>query len=579
MEFLPTNKKEIKNKGLKEVDFIIVTGDAYVDHPSFGTSLIARYLEAFNYTCAILAQPNFNDAHSIMQCGKPKLAFLVSSGNIDSMVNNYYPSKKKRKHDVYSVNNKGNKRPDYAINVYCKMIRNVYHDIPIIIGGIEASLRRLAHYDYWQDKILPSILLSSNADLLVYGMGEKAIIEIADCLKSGLSIKDITFIKGTVYQSKDISNLSDYLLLPSFKNIKKNKNEYLNSFMKQYYNNENQSATTLIEPYQDTYIIQNIPQSVLTTIELDHIYDLPFTYESYDEYYNKGSITALKEIKFSIQVNRGCNGNCRFCALTFHQGKQVSMRSIESCVKEALKMMTLKDFKGYIHDVGGPTANFNDEMCHKLNEYGSCKDKECIGYKMCDNLIVSHEKYFNILRAIRNLDGIKKVFVRSGIRFDYLLKDQHCDEYLEELIKYHISGQLRLAPEHCSNHVLKLMNKPNIKIYDQFVRKFNDINKKLNLKQFVVPYLISSHPGCTIDDAIILMQYLKKINYRPQQVSDFTPTPSTLATLMYYTEIDPFTNKNIYVAKTLKDKQKQNALLQYHLLKNKDIVKEIITKK
>ncbi|MDR3214900.1 MAG: YgiQ family radical SAM protein [Bacilli bacterium] len=576
MNFLPTNKKEIKNKGLKQVDFVIVTGDAYVDHPSFGTSLIARYLESFNYTCAILAQPNFNDDHSIMQCGCPRLAFLVSSGNIDSIVNNYYTSKQKRKQDVYSLNNKGHKRPDYATSVYTKMIRKTYGDIPIIIGGIEASLRRLAHYDFLQDKLLPSILLTSSADLLVYGMGERAIIEIADYLNSGLNIKDLTFIKGTAYQTKDISLLDDYLMLPSFSAIKKDKKSFQDSFIKQYHNNENQSAHMLIEPYQDTYIVQNIPQPILNTIELDHLYDLNFTYESYDEYHHKGTITALKEIKFSININRGCNGGCHFCAITFHQGKQISMRSKASCLKEAQKMQSLKDFKGYIHDVGGPTANFNDEMCAKLNKYGSCSDKECLGFKICPNLKITHEKYFDILRSLRTLNGIKKVFVRSGIRYDYLLKDD--PKYIEELIKYHISGQLRLAPEHCANHVLRLMNKPSISYYDKFVEIYHKINQQLGLKQFVVPYLMSSHPGSRIEDAIALMNYLKKINYKPLQVSDFMPSPSTLSTLMYYTQIDPFTNKNIYVAKSSEEKRTQQALLQYHLPKNQKIIQEILSK-
>ena len=576
MKFLCTNKKEIKSRGLKIVDFVMVTGDAYVDHPSFGTSLIARYLESFGYSVAILSQPNINDNNSIRKCGLPRLAFLVSSGNIDSMVNNYYVSKKKRKKDVFSVNDKGNKRPDYAVVEYSKLIRKVYgQEIPIILGGIEASLRRLAHYDYWQDKIIPSILLQSDADLLVYSMGEKAIIEIADYLNSGVAIKDLTFIKGTVYKTDSINNLENAILLPSFSQVKTDKMQYLRSFLLQYQNNEYQSAKILVEKYSDCYLIQNTPQPVLTQLELDHLYDLPFCYESYDEQQQFGTITALKEVKFSINVNRGCNGGCHFCALTFHQGKQISMRSSQSCLNEAIKMTSFADFKGYIHDVGGPTANFNDKMCVKLNEYGSCQDKNCFGYEMCDNLKIDHSQYFDILRSIRALPQIKKVFVRSGIRYDYLIKDK--ESYLKELLQYHVSGQLRLAPEHCSNNVLKLMNKPNILVYDKFVLKCQKINQQLNLKQFVVPYFISSHPGSTLNDALTLALYLKKINYRPQQAQDFYPTPSTISTLMYYTEINPFTLKKINVAKTSEDKQLQNALLQFHLFKNRELVKKALT--
>lgn len=576
MIFLPTNKKEMKKLGYNEVDFVVVTGDAYVDHPSFGTSLIARYLESFGYKIAIISQPQIKDINSIKKCSKPRLAFLVSSGNIDSMVNNYYVSKKKRKKDVYSVNGKNNKRPDYAVNEYCWLIRKAYNDIPIIIGGIEASLRRFSHYDYWQDKILPSILISSSADLLVYSMGEKAILEIANCLNSGLSIKDITFVKGTAYLSNRINYYKDdYILLPEYKEVVKDKMSYIKSFMIQYRNNEAQSAKILIEKYDDNYLIQNVNQEILNSQEFDHIFDLPFSYLSYDEYQGFGTITALKEIQFSINVTRGCNGACNFCAITFHQGKQISMRSANSCCNEALKMQTLSNYKGYIHDVGGPTANFNDDMCQKQKEMGSCFDKECLGNKMCPNLKISHEKYFDILRKIRTMDNVKKVFVRSGIRYDYLLKDDK--KYLVELIKYHISGQLRLAPEHASSNVLKLMNKPNVDAYDEFVDLFNSINNKLNLKQFVVPYLMSSHPGSSLNDAYILYKYLKKIKYRPMQSSVFYPTPSTISTLMYYTKINPFNNQKIEVAKTNKEKELQNALLQYHLPKNKARLKEALS--
>lgn len=576
MKFIPTNKKEMKAEGFEQADFIIITGDAYVDHPSFGTSLIARYLQAHNYKVAIIAQPSLKDENVFKKCGTPRLAFLVSSGNIDSMVNNYYVSKNKRKKDVYALNGKFGKRPDYATSVYSQELKKIYPEIPVIIGGIEASLRRFAHYDYWSNKILPSILLSSYADLLVYGMGEKMIIEIADYLNSGMNIKDLTFIKGTVYKSKSIDNLQNYVLLPSFKEIKSNKDLYLKSFMEQFNNNEAFNSKILVEPYNDDYIIQNPANYPLSKVELDHLYDLPFTYESYDEYHNLGIIPALEEVKFSINVNRGCNGGCNFCAITFHQGKQISMRSKDSCIDEAKKMTTLKDFKGYIHDVGGPTANFNDQMCDKLQNYGSCKDKPCLGFKMCNNIKVDHKQYFEILRGIRKLPKIKKVFVRSGIRYDYMLKDD--DKYLKELAQYHVSGQLRLAPEHISDNVLKLMSKPPIKDYERFVAKFDKINEDLKMKQYAVPYLMSSHPGATIDDAIDLALYLKKIKYRPLQAQDFYPTPSTISTLMYYTEKNPFNNKKIYVAKSDEDKAIQRALLQYHLPQNKNLIMKALKK-
>lgn len=576
-KFLSTNFKEMQNKGHNEVDFVIVTGDAYVDHPSFGTSLIGRYLESFGYTVAIIAQPNFRDSKSITICKEPRLAFLVSSGNIDSMVNHYYVSKNKRKIDVYTPNNVNSIRPDYATTVYSKLIKIEYPNIPIIVGGIEASLRRLAHYDYWKDRILPSVLVDSQADLLVYSMGERAIIEIADYLSSGLSIKDLTFIQGTCYLTKDVSNLNDYILLPDFSSIRKQKDKYAQSFNIQYQNNENQSAQGIIETYDDYYIVQNIPQPVLTSQELDHLYDLPFTYESYDEIFNKQPVKALEEIKFSVNINRGCNGGCNFCAITFHQGKQISMRSINSCVNEASKMKDLTNFKGYIHDVGGPTANFNDDMCDKLNTKGSCKNRDCFSPVMCPNLKVDHSKYFSTLEQIRNIDGIKKVFVRSGIRYDYFIKEKN-SKYLNDLVKYHVSGQLRLAPEHYSDNALRYMNKPGINVYDRFVEKFNKTTKELGLPQYVVPYLMSSHPGTTLEDALQLALYLKKINYRPVQVQDFYPTPSTMATVMYYTGLDPRSMKKVYSAKTAHDKALQRALLQFHLPQNYELVYNALKK-
>jgi len=577
MNFLPTNKKEIKEKGLKQVDFVMVSGDAYVDHPTFGTSLIARYLESFGYSVAILSQPNIKDDNSIRKCGQPRLGFLVGSGNIDSMVNNYSVSKRKRRFDEYSINGKTGKRPDYATVEYCQLIRRVYGDVPIIIGGIEASLRRFAHYDYWSESMKPSILLESNADLLVYSMGEKAIIEIADYLNAGLDVKDITFIMGTVYKTKEASLLSDAIMMKPFKEVKKDKFAYIDNFKIQYHNNDHQSAKVIVEPYNEEYVVMNIPQPVLSKEEFDHLYDLPFTYESYDEVQGFGKIPALEEVKFSISANRGCNGSCNFCAITFHQGRQISMRSTQSCVDEAKKMMTLSNFKGYIHDVGGPSANLTDTMCDKLNNYGSCHSKMCLGHDMCKKVDTDQSSYFDILRNVRAIEGIKKVFVRSGVRYDVMLKDD--PKYIYELAKYHVSGQLRLAPEHMSDNVLKLMGKPSIHLYEKFVDKFNQANKELNLEQYALPYLISSHPGATLQDALDLCLYLKKINYFPKQVQDFYPTPSTMSTLMYYTGLNPLdNNKPVYVAKTPKEKAYQRALLQPYYPENKELVLEALRK-
>lgn len=574
--FLPTNKKEMKAQHIEQVDFVMITGDAYVDHPSFGSSLIARHLQSYGYSVAIIAQPSIKDEKSVLRCGIPRLGFLVTAGNIDSMVNHYYVSKHRRKKDAYSLNDKPNKRPDDATIVYCKMIRNLISDANIIIGGIEASLRRFSHYDYIKDTLRPSILVESQADLLVYGMGERAIIQIAEALESGMMAKDLVFINGTSFIS-DVIYDQDTIILSSYEEELRDVKKHAQNFLVQYRNNDAKTSKVLAQPHKNKFIIQNPAMPILKKFELDAIYKLPFTYESYDEFHSLGKISALSEVKFSIAVNRGCNGGCHFCAITYHQGQQISMRSHDSVVDEAKKMKTLTDFKGYIHDVGGPTANFNDQMCDKLQEQGSCRHRSCFAPKMCPNLKVTHDQYFAMLKSIRELDGIKKVFVRSGIRYDYMLKDQN-KQHLEDLVKYHVSGQLRLAPEHVSPTVLKYMNKPSIHSYNKFCENFEKVNKKLNTKQYIVPYLMSSHPGSELSDALELALYLKKIDYRPLQVQDFYPTPSTMSSVMYYTGLDPMTMKKVSLVKSEHDRNLHRALLQFHLPQNHSLVCQALKK-
>lgn len=555
-----------------EYDFIFVSGDAYVDHPSFANALICRVLEHYGYSVAMIAQPNVDNYNDFRVYGKPKYAFLVSSGNIESMVNHYSVNKKRREVDEYTPQGLKNQRPDRCVNVYCNILKAVYPDSDIVIGGIEASLRRFAHYDYWDDTILPSILLSSQADLLVYGMGEKSIIEIASYYEAGLKASDMTFINGTAFKTSNIDLLINYELLPSFKSITSSKQLFMESFLIQKSMCDSLNAKVLIEKYDECYVVQNVASPIVSTIEFDDLYALNFMRMPHPLY--KTKIPAFEEVEFSINVNRGCNGSCSFCAITYHQGRSVSMRSVQSCVQEALVMKSSPNFKGYINDVGGPTANFNDEMCDKLVKFGSCKNKECMGFKTCNNLKYSHDKYLHILEELRNIEGIKKVFVRSGIRYDYALNDY---KFIKTIAKYHVSGQLRLAPEHTSDNVLRLMNKPSFSVYEAFVTKFNKESEKLGLKQYVLPYLISSHPGSTIDDAFSLALYLKSINFQPEQVQDFYPTPATLATAMYYCETDASGNK-IYVAKTSEQKRLQRALLQFNKPANKAYITEMFTK-
>ncbi len=577
MNFLPINIDDMKKRGWDECDFVFVTGDAYVDHSSFAVAVLSRLLERFGYRVGIIAQPDWKNLSSFKVLGKPKLGFLVNSGNIDSMVNHYTTFKKKRHTDAYSPGGKGNLRPDRAVTVYSNRIREAYKDAPIIIGGIEASLRRLSHYDYWSDSVKRSVLLDSGADLLVYGMGEKALIEIAEALESGIPVEEITFINGTVYKTKDSERPYNPIFLPTYNEVVSSKQKYGESFKIQYENTDSKSAKTLVEQYDTVYVVQNPPMDILSEQELDDVYDMEYMMDYHPVYKDSGGIPALNEIKFSINSVRGCFGGCSFCALNFHQGRIIQSRSHESILKEVEKMKNSKDFKGYIHDVGGPTANFRIKACKKQEKYGACVNKECLTPQKCNNLQVDHSDYIELLKKIRNTEGIKKVFIRSGIRYDYAIYDNN-DEFIEELCKYHVSGQLRTAPEHVSESVLKLMGKPSIKIYNKFVEKFNTINNKIKKEQYIVPYFISSHPGARLKDAIELAEYIRDMGHIPEQVQDFYPTPGTLSTCMYYTGFNPLTNEQVYVPKDKDERRMQRALLQYSKKENYELVLKALKK-
>lgn len=574
--FLPMTMEEVRELGIKQLDFIYVTGDAYVDHPSFGHAIITRLLQAHGYHVGIIAQPDWKQDDSIAVLGTPRLGFLVSSGNMDSMVNHYYVSRKHRETDAYTPGGVPYKRPDHATVVYSNLIRRSFKNIPIIIGGIEASLRRMAHYDYWSDAFKRSILLDSQADLISYGMGEKSIIEIADALNSGLSVKDLSFIAGTVYKTKDISGLYDYELLPSYDAMTADKLQYAKSFKIQYDNTDPFNGKTLVEPYPNgVYVVQNVPSKPLSVQEMDDVYALPYQRTYHPSYEAQGGVPAISEIKFSLISNRGCFGGCNFCALTFHQGRTIQVRSHESILAEANSIVRDPDFKGYIHDVGGPTANFRQPSCQKQMQAGVCKHRQCLCPKPCPNLEVDHSDYLSLLRKLRALPNVKKVFVRSGIRFDYLMLDQD-DTFFRELVEHHISGQLKVAPEHICNAVLSKMGKPENAVYEAFTEKYHRLNQKLGKNQFLVPYLMSSHPGSTLREAVALAEYLRKTGYMPEQVQDFYPTPSTMSTVMYYTGVDPVTMKPVYVCKNPHEKAMQRALIQYRNPKNYELVREAL---
>ena len=576
-DFLPVTKEDMLRRGWDKVDFTFVIGDAYVDHPSFGPAIISRILEAAGYKVGIIAQPDWKDEKSIDVFGEPRLGFLISAGNMDSMVNHYSVSKKRRSKDFFTPGGVMGKRPDHATVVYGNLIRRTYPHKPIIIGGIEASLRRMAHYDYWDDQLKRSVLLDSQADILSFGMGEHSIVEIADALNSGIDVKDITFIKGTVYKAKTLDNIPDCKVLPSYSDMKENKLRYAESFYIQYTNTDPFSGKVLAEPYNDTYVIQNPMSPPLTQEEMDRVYALPYMRTYHPMYEAMGGIDAIKEVKFSLISNRGCFGGCSFCALTFHQGRIIQTRSHESIIEEARLLIKDPEFKGYIHDVGGPTANFRHTSCDKQFKYGVCQNKQCLFPKPCQNLKVDHTDYLSLLRKLRALPGVKKVFIRSGIRFDYIMADKD-DSFFREMCKYHISGQLKVAPEHVSDAVLSMMGKPENSVYRAFCKKYSAINRELNKPQFLVPYLMSSHPGSTLKEAVELAEYLRDLGYMPEQVQDFYPTPSTISTCMYYTGVDPRTMKPVYVAHDPHEKAMQRALIQYKNPKNYDLVHEALVR-
>ena len=576
MAFLPTNRREMEERGWDAVDFTYVCGDAYVDHSSFGAAIITRLLEAHGYRVGFIAQPDWRDPESIAAFGRPRLGFLVSSGNMDSMVNHYTVAKKRRSVDAYSPGGKAGLRPDHACVVYGNLIRRAFKDSPIIMGGIEASLRRLAHYDYWQDKLKRSLLLDASADLLIYGMGEHQIIEMADALNAGLSISDLTFIAGTVFRTRDISYVPDPVILPTWEAMQADKREYARSFGEQNRQLNPYLSHPLVEEYpHGVYVVQNPPALPLTTEELDAVYRLPYERTYHPSYQAAGGVPAIKEVKFSLASNRGCLGECAFCALNFHQGRIIQSRSHESILDEARVMTQDPDFKGYIHDVGGPTANFRVPACQKQARAGACTNRRCLAPEPCKKLRVTHKDYLALLRKLRALPGVKKVFIRSGIRFDYALLDDD-RSFIRELAAYHTSGQLRLAPEHVSDAVLRVMGKPENAVYQQFVREFEQASRAAGKEQYVLPYLMSSHPGSTMKEAVELAEFCRDLGFNPEQVSDFYPTPSTVSTCIYYTGLDPRTMEPVYCARDPHEKALQRALIQYRNPKNRALVVEAL---
>ena len=577
MEFLPITRREMLDRGWDACDFVYIIGDAYVDHPSFGHAIISRVLESHGYNVGIISQPDWKNPKSIDVFGRPRLGFLVSGGNMDSMVNHYSVTKHHRKTDAFTPGGVMGKRPDYATTVYCNLIRQTYKDVPILIGGIEASLRRLGHYDYWSDTMKRSILLDSQADLLMYGMGEKTIVEVADALNSGLDVKDITYIDGTVFKTKAPDDSLPTITLPSFAEIKADRRRYAESVQIQYANCDPFTAKRLAEPYDNFFVVQNPPQKPLTTAEMDAVYDLPYMRAYHPSYEKAGGVPAIEEVKFSLVSNRGCFGACSFCALTFHQGRIVQTRSHESILREAEIMVKDRDFKGYIHDVGGPTANFRHPACEKQLSKGACGGRQCLYPTPCKNMNADHSDYVALLRKLRKLPGVKKVFVRSGIRFDYLLADKK-DTFFRELVQYHISGQLKVAPEHVSDAVLARMGKPKNAVYNQFVEEYFALNRQYGMNQYLVPYLMSSHPGSTLKEAVELAEYIRDMGYNPEQVQDFYPTPSTLSTVMYCTGLDPRTMERVYVPTDPHEKAMQRALIQYRDPKNYALVQEALVK-
>ncbi len=579
--FLPVTAAEVKERGWAEVDFVYVCGDAYVDHPSFGAAIITRVLEAQGFNVAFLAQPKFNNCEDFKRFGKPRLGFLVSAGNIDSMVAHYTVAKRKRNYDYYSPGGKMGLRPDRATEVYCRLIKEAYPDSPIILGGLEASLRRFAHYDYWDDRVLESLLVSSGADILTYGMGENIIRKIATLLDKGVPINKIRDVRGTVW----LGDKGDKVHFDScgewdFTKLKTDKEYYARAFAVQYENQDSVYGKALVEYYGDKMLVQNPPMPPLEQNELDEVYDLPFMRDYHPSYKSQGGVPAITEVQFSLTHNRGCFGGCNFCALAFHQGRSVRSRSIDSVVEEAKLLTELPGFKGYINDVGGPTANFRGPACEKQLKSGVCAKRKCLAPEPCKNLKADHSEYIKLLSEIEDIPKIKKVFIRSGIRFDYLMADKSPsgNAFFKKLVRDHVSGQLKVAPEHCSGNVLRLMGKPDFKVYEKFKDRYFELTKSFGKEQYLVPYLMSSHPGSTLNDAVKLSEFIKRWNYNPEQVQDYYPTPGTASTVMFYTELDPFTMQKVYVPKTPEEKRMQRALLQCADPKNADLVRTALRK-
>ena len=572
---MPISKEDMNERGIEQLDFILITGDAYVDHPSFGIAIISRVLEAHGYTVGIISQPDWRCDRDFKKLGTPKYAFLVTSGNIDSMVAHYTAAKRKRSDDAYTAGGKAGRRPDRAVIVYCKMLRKIFSDIPVAIGGLESSLRRFAHYDYWDDAVRPSILVDSGADLLMYGMSEHQIIEIADSLKAGKKINELTDIRGTCYLTDPVNTPLGAAECPSYSQVSENKKAYAKACRQQYDQQDEVYGKTVIQRHGDKMLVQTPPPLSLTEEEMDFVYSLPYTRAYHPVYIKEGGVPGIEEVEFSITHNRGCFGNCNFCSIALHQGRKISKRSEESVLREAELLTHMPNFKGYIHDVGGPTANFRNPSCSKQKEHGLCKGKKCLAPEPCPALEVDHTEYLDMLRKLREVKGVKKVFIRSGIRYDYLINDSN-DDFMRELVKYHISGQLKVAPEHCSTVVLDKMGKPHIEAYKKFQKRFYSLTKGMNKEQYLIPYLMSSHPGSTLKEAVELALFLKENNIRPEQVQDFYPTPGTISTCMFYTELDPYTMEKVYVPKTPKEKSMQRALLQYFRPQNRELVIEAL---
>ena len=576
--FLPVSAEDVAARGWSEVDFVYVTGDAYVDHPSFGVAIISRVLEADGFRVAILSQPDYKSIADFTRFGRPRLGFLVTAGNIDSMVAHYTVSKKKRSYDYYSPGGAAGRRPDRALIVYCNRIREAYGDVPILVGGLEASLRRFAHYDYWDDRVRRSILVDARADILMYGMGENIVRRLAALLDRGVPVKKIRDVRGTVYLAKRGDKVFfDSVEVGDYDTLKTDKKAYADAFRLQYINTDSVAGRAVIEDYGDKMLVQNPPMPPLEREELDRVYDLPYVRDYHPDYDALGGVPAIAEVKFSVTHNRGCFGACNFCAIAFHQGREVRSRSEESVLREVEKIVALPDFKGYIHDVGGPTANFRYPSCERQKTEGVCPRRKCLAPTPCKNLKVDHTEYAHLLREIEKVDGVKKVFVRSGIRFDYLMYDPD-RTFFRQLVTHHVSGQLKVAPEHCSDHALTMMGKPCIAVFEAFRTAYFSYCKEAGLEQYLVPYLMSSHPGTTMEDAVTMALWLKNEGYSPEQVQDFYPTPGTISTVMYYTGIHPMTGKSVYVTTDYHEKQLQRALLQYAKPENRNLVREALRK-